>query len=113
MNDVWGWGPLPGYPKRWANNQVKINGITSVGDEAFRSAVQRPIRRPPNGRPVSRSYRYGGDTAMPEAEVRSRVLEARRRARDRIAGDIEAGAWWVPQGFTVADLDALIAETYR
>jgi len=47
-----------------------------------------------------------------EAWAAGLVAEARRRARATIAREIEAGRWWVPRGFTVADLDALIAEVY-
>jgi hypothetical protein len=38
------------------------------------------------------------------------VAVARRRARDTVAAEIEAGCWWLPPGFTVADLDALLAK---
>lgn len=45
-----------------------------------------------------------------EAWVRSMVALARRRARDRIAAEIREGRWWVPRGFTVEDLDKLVAK---
>lgn len=47
-----------------------------------------------------------------EEWVRTMVLLARRQARDTVAREIEQGCWWVPAGFTVADLDAKIAEVY-
>lgn len=47
-----------------------------------------------------------------EAWAASMVQLARRHARETIVAEIEAGRWWVPKGFTVADLDALLAETY-
>jgi hypothetical protein len=86
--------------------------IAPSAEEVFRSVVQLPIRHRGNGRPVGKPYVWRGDTATPEAAVRSRVAEARRRARAVIVREIEAGRWWVPRGFTVADLDALIAEVY-
>lgn len=53
------------------------------------------------------------DEVEREAWVRSMVLLARRRARDRIGQEIREGRWWVPRGFTEADLDALISRVYR
>lgn len=47
-----------------------------------------------------------------EAWAATMVAVARRRARDRVAAEIEAGCWWLPRGYTVADLDAMIAEVY-
>ena len=63
--------------------------------------------------PPARPYVWRQGDAERAEWAAAMVAAARRRARDRIAGDIEAGAWWVPRGFTVADLDALITETYR
>jgi len=69
-----------------------------------------------------RDGRAGDDCACPSCsagdvlpggwEAWARVAEARRRARAVITREIEAGRWWVPRGFTVADLDALIAKVY-
>jgi hypothetical protein len=47
------------------------------------------------------------------AWVAAVVAEARRRARATVAREITEGRWWVPAGFTVADLDTVIAEMYR
>jgi len=62
--------------------------------------------------PPARPYRWRPTDPERAAWVASMVAVARRRARDRIAQEIEAGVWWVPSGFTVADLDALLAERY-
>ena len=64
------------------------------------------------GLPPTLPYRWRPTDRQREAWVASMVGLARRRARDRIAGEIESGRWWVPGGFTVADLDAMIAEVY-
>jgi hypothetical protein len=64
------------------------------------------------GIPPVRPYRWRQSEAEREEWVASMVQVARRRARAVIVAEIEAGCWWVPKGFTVADLDALIAEVY-
>jgi hypothetical protein len=82
-------------------------------DQAFAASCQRPVRPPArNGLPATLPYRWRPDDAEREAWAATMVQIARRRARNIIAAEISDGRWWVPRGFTVADLDALIAEGY-
>jgi hypothetical protein len=76
---------------------------------------QRGIRNHRNrsGFPPTRPYRWREHEAERDAWVAVMVGDARRRARRIIAAEITDGRWWVPRGFTVADLDAMIADVYE
>jgi len=65
-----------------------------------------------SGFPPTRTYRWRAAEAERDAWVAGMVADARRRARRIIAAEITDGRWWVPVGFTVADLDSMITEVY-
>jgi hypothetical protein len=111
--DYWAKTTSEGQRKRWALGSVP--GRPAEYDQAFSAACERPVnsRIGRNGLPAPLPYRWRQGDQEREAWAATMVDVARRRARDLIAWEIVAGRRWVPRRFTVADLDALIAEVYQ
>lgn len=95
-----------------------VDHPNTLGPKATALGVWDHWATAPTRGPVM-AYRWNPRNASPmvvmdeverEAWVRSMVLLARRRARDRIAREVREGRWWVPRGFTVEDLDKLVAK---
>ena len=87
-------------------------------DEAFAAGVQLPLRAPgrlgiPELLPYRwRAWRYPEPVETPEDRARrlwvlEQVRAARERARELVRAELRACAWWIPRGFTEAQLDAI------
>lgn len=78
--------------------------------QAFASEHHRPVRTPSRyGIPEWRPYRWRHDWQQP-AWVLEAIAAAQERAREIVRAELRAGAWWIPRGFTEADLDAIWRE---